>query len=664
MTESRVRIPAAVQSLQPFVEAGVLGAAEVHFTAWLARAGGVTDPLVLLGAAVATWASQNGHSCASLPTLREVIERAGGATSGDPDDTPDQPVAAGSASPSSLLPWPESGPWLEALGAATGVVRVVQGPDLVPVLDQHPLVLCGSRLYLQRHWVDECVVAQSLRARVASTEPVAALSAEAVELLDALLPQVVDGEPDLQRQAADTVLANRVSLLVGGPGTGKTYSLARILAVLLCDAHSKGQPLRVALAAPTGKAAARMQESVAKALAEPEMLGPVPQSVHRAMQLVVPSTIHRLLGSLAPAQHHRFRHTAANPLPHDVVVIDETSMVSAPQMARLLEAVPADARLLLIGDPDQLESVERGAVLGDIVAAAAPPDGAAGSGPLAGVAVRLLRARRFKKGSPIALFADAVRTQQFDDAKKVVAPLPNLHDLRVLREQRMALPAGAEAPSLVFEVPSAPEPHSGAAHHAGAEQAVRDVAGDYLEAARERALVGDGPGSLAALSNVRILCAHRHGPFGVSHWNQLAEQWLFGPAGAPGQWYPGRPLLITRNDPRSGLSNGDTGVVVAREGGVAAVFSVGGSVLELDPVQLADVQTAFAMTVHKSQGSEYPTVVFILPPASSPLATRELVYTGATRAREHLVLVGDDASLQQALASRALRMTGLTDALR
>ena len=650
MTAAQVRIPAAVQSLQPFVEAGVLGAAEVHFAGWLARAGGVADPAVVLGAAMATWASQNGHSCAALDLLPNVVHR-GVASPGEANDTVEAPEVQS-------LPWPETGVWRAALAAAAGVVRVVEGPDPAPVLDEHPLVLCGNRLYLQRHWVDECMVAQSLRERTATTGGMEALSAEAIGLLESLLPTFVEGEPNLQRQAADTVLANRVSLLVGGPGTGKTYSLARILAVLMCDAHAKGRPLRVALAAPTGKAATRMQESIATALAEPKMLGDVPQSVHRAMQMVVPSTIHRLLGSLAPAQHHRFRHNAANPLPHDLVVIDETSMVSAPQMARLLEAVPADARLLLIGDPDQLESVERGAVLGDIVAAAAPPDGSAGSGPLAGVAVRLLRAHRFKKGSPIALFADAVRTQKFDDATAQSVALPDLEALRALRIARREASPGEEVPSVVFGVHSSPE------HQSAAQHAVHDVITDFIEAARDCANAGDAPGALRALAGVRVLCAHRHGPYGVSHWNRLAEQWLFGDLGAPGPWYPGRPLLITRNDARLGLSNGDTGVVVARDGGVAAVFSVGDSVVEFDPVQLADVETAFAMTVHKSQGSEYPTVVFVLPPASSPLATRELVYTGATRAREHLVLVGDDAALQQALSVRALRMTGLTDALR
>lgn len=631
MSTMRVRVPQSAQCVQPFVDAGVLGPAEVHFADWLARAGGVTEPEVLLGAAMAVWASQHGHSCAALDQLVDVVARG----------VEGEEAMGGEGSLLSGLPWPEPHSWVAALAGAAGVVRVVHGTDLQPVLDDHPMVLWGNRLYLQRHWVDECVVAASLRRRVGAALSSDGLSADAADLLQTLLPAIVDGEPNLQRRAADTVLSNQVSLLVGGPGTGKTYSLARILAVLMCDAHSKGVSVRVALAAPTGKAAARMQESISKALEEPEMLGAVPQSVHRAMQMLVPSTIHRLLGTLAPVQQHRFRHTETNPLSYDIVVIDETSMVSSPQMARLLEAVRPDARLLLIGDPDQLESVERGAVLGDIVAAAAPPDGSAGSGPLAGAAVRLLLARRFEKGSPIAQLADAVRAQQFEVAVRV-----------------LQAPAPPDSRSTVQWVQVHPQ------QRAAAEQAVADVVRDYVEAARELALDGKASEALSALAQVRILCAHRHGPHGVSHWNRLAEQWLFGADGAPGQWYPGRPLLITRNDPRSGLSNGDTGVVVAREGGVAAVFSVGGSVLELDPVQLADVQTAFAMTVHKSQGSEYPTVVFVLPPAASPLATRELVYTGATRARERLVLVGDDASLQRALSARALRMTGLTDALR
>ncbi|MEY4339957.1 MAG: hypothetical protein RLZ14_1807 [Actinomycetota bacterium] len=632
MNPGRVNVPPLVASLAAFVEAGVLSASEVHVADWVARATGVADPAVVLGAAVATWASQHGHACAALADLIEVMVREH-AHEADLTDT-----AGVSAAAVRALPWPEVSQWVSALGAATAAVRVVQGPDRLPVLDEHPLVLWGDRLYLQRHWVDECTVAASLRARVAM--PVgAALSPAAGEALANLLPPEVDGEPNLQRHAADIVLRNRVSLVVGGPGTGKTYSLARILAVLLHEAGG-AVPLRVALAAPTGKAAARMHESIGAALAEPTIVQHVPEAVRQALQAAMPTTIHRLLGS-APPQRQRFRHDASNPLPHDVVVIDETSMVSLPLLARLLEAVRPDARVLLIGDPDQLESVELGAVLGDIVAVAAPPDGSAGSGPLAGAAVRLLRARRFEKGSPIALLADAVRAQLADDALRVLAAPP-------------APDATSSARLIEADAPRAPE----------VVEAVAAVVRPVVERVRAHALAGEAEAALDAAAEVRILCGHRVGQFGVSHWNGVVEGWLFGGSAPAQQWYPGRPLLVTRNDQRLGLSNGDTGVVVQRDQQVVAAFRVGGAVVEFNPVQLADVDTAFAMTVHKSQGSEYPTVVFVLPPASSPLATRELVYTGATRAKQQLVLVGNDAALRHALSVRSQRMTGLTAALR
>jgi exodeoxyribonuclease V alpha subunit len=193
---------------------------------------------------------------------------------------------------------------------------------------------------------------------------------------------------------------------------------------------------------------------------------------------------------------------------------------------------------------------------------------------------------------------------------------------------------------------------------------IERVVAPFLAQQRAAAEAGDVVAALQASASVRILCAHRRGPFGVETWNRLAEHWMIGAQGAGEAWFAGRPLLATRNDPRLGVANGDTGVVVRVGGRSLAVFETALGQQSFDPAQLDGVQTAYAMTVHKSQGSEYPTVVLVLPPESSPLAGRELVYTGATRAKTTLHVVGSERSLVRSLLTPAHRMTGLADALR
>ena len=632
-----VMLPHGVESLAPYVDAGVLGAPEVHLAAWVTRAASlhpVDDALVILGIAVASWAAQHGHACADLAGLAAAVER---------ERPVHQYVDGGPA-----VTWPATDVWLSALRAATvrGVVRTVDHAEQAPPLDAAPLVLCGTRLYLQRHWVDECTVAASLRGRVQqrpTSEP-EQFGDRAARLLDRLLPRVEDdGTPNQQRLAADLVFGRNLALVVGGPGTGKTYSVARLLMAMITDVEDRGAPpVRIALAAPTGKAAARLAETIRIAVArvesdEEELGVAAPDrlavTVKESLLALEPTTIHRLLGPL-PDRRQRFRHDSANPLPFDVVLIDETSMVSTPLLARLVEATPAAARLVLIGDPDQLESVELGAALGDIASAAA----ATGS-PLAGHSVRLQRGHRFGSDSPVALLADCVREARAADA---VAQLRS-----------------ASMPGLGFEEtqhPTSDRPLS----------AVRATVAPVLESVRESAQSGDANAALAALASVRVLCAHRLGDYGVERWNEWCERWVCGPKGAPSVWYPGRPLLVTRNDFRLGLANGDTGVVVLLDGRSQVAFadSTEASGYRLvDPVELEEVETAYAMTVHKSQGSEYDTVVLVLPPATSPLVGRELVYTGITRARTHLLVVGSDESVRRCVGTPARRMTGLADAL-
>ncbi|MFM8531025.1 MAG: exodeoxyribonuclease V subunit alpha, partial [Ilumatobacteraceae bacterium] len=428
------------------------------------------------------------------------------------------------------------------------------------------------------------------------------------------------------------------------PGTGKTYSVARVLMALLTDAHERGEPLSVALAAPTGKAAARLEESIRAAVESVEQADRNPDSpvaetdrllpaVREQLLNLGPTTVHRLLGSRYPVRT-RFRHDASTPLRHDIVIVDETSMVSMPLLARLLEAVRPDARLVLIGDPDQLESVELGSVLGDIVASAGRS-----TSPVNGHMVRLVRGRRFGADSPIAHLADAVRT---GDADAAVGCL-HRDGLAYIAAER------PDAPVVVGAVGKVIEP--------------------VLTALREAAERGDAATALQRLVEARILCAHREGRFGVEFWNRTSEKWLCGTERAVRTWYPGRPVLVTKNDVRLNLANGDTGVVVSVDGELKVAFTKTGKggaaegVRLVNPVDLADVETAYAMTIHKSQGSEYGAVVLVLPPATSPLVGRELVYTAVTRAKHHLMVIGSEEAVRVCVATPARRMTGLAESL-
>lgn len=614
-----VFVPAGVGELAPWVAAGVLGSAEVHAAAAIAAA--VAPPRsgpdgpgleIVLGAALALWAPRHGHVCVDLATVAtDAADEA--ARRSWRDDGGDRPADV-------ALPWPDPAAWRRAL-AASASVRVVKRPDPEPVLDDRPLVLAGRRLYTQRQWTDECVVAAFLAARAAA--PARAVVPAADAALAARLPARDGDAVDLQHVAARTAMAGPLAVIVGGPGTGKTFTVGGLLAAEL--AANPG--LRVGLAAPTGKAAARLTEAIAAA----GLAGD-----RRA------KTIHRLLGP-RPDHRTRFEHHRGHPLDFDLMVVDETSMVALPVMARLVEALADTCRLVLVGDPDQLESVEVGAVLSDIVRAAAAPGSA-----LATRVVRLQRQRRTAADSALGRLRDAVRDRRPDAVLDLLA----------------ADPAGAE----VSWVPVA----DGAADLGGALDAVREAVAGPLRAAVDAARRGEGAEALGRLDTVRVLCAHRRGPYGVETWNRHVEGWLFG-AGAPGHGpgprdYAGRALLATRNDPRTGIANGDAGVTVERGAGggparLRALFRRGGEVLAFDPAELDELVTAFAVTVHKSQGSEYDTVVVVHPPADSPLVSRELLYTALTRARRRLVVVASPESIRRAVTTPARRVTGLTDAL-
>jgi exodeoxyribonuclease V alpha subunit len=631
------RVHRASGLLRTFNDAGVLAAADIHVARRLAGLGGDGDEWVALAAALAVRGPRLGHVLVDLATIRDraAVDA-------------DEPVDL------SALPWPAPAAWTERLSASP---IVATGEDAGAA--DRPLRLVGTALYLDRYWREERRVAADLRA-LAAAPPGAPHQELLADGLGRLFPRAHD---ERQRLAAASAVLRRLAVVAGGPGTGKTTTVARIVALLAEQAAAAGEPAPlVALAAPTGKAAARLEEAVH---AEAQWLA-VALAVRDGLRALSASTLHRLLG-WRPGSHSRFRHHRGNRLPHDVVIVDETSMVSLSLMARLVEAVRPEARLILVGDPGQLTSIEAGAVLGDIVGPAAdrlrmsaparaalravtgagvdadePPAGTStgpddpppGGGVGDGIVV-LTRVHRYGEG--IARVADAVRRGDADATLEALADSPD----GVTWIACDVADADAEAALVPVR-----------------EHAVA-TARAVIGAARD----GRGSAAIEALGAFRVLCAHRRGPHGVASWMARIEGWLAEAVdgfGAEGGWYVGRPLLVTENDYALRLYNGDTGVVVAAAGGgVSAAFERGGEVVELRPSRLAPIETVYAMTVHKSQGSQFATAAVLLPDPTSQILTRELLYTGVTRAREQLIVAGTETAIRAAVARPVARASGL-----
>jgi exodeoxyribonuclease V alpha subunit len=617
--------------LRAFNDAGVLAAADVHVALRLAAIANDPDDEVALAGALAVRGPRLGHVYVDLATI-------GDTATVESEDEVDL----------STLPWPAPGEWVERL-AASPLVAVGENDAEAGL----PLRLVGSALYLDRYWREERAVAADLLA-FAEAPPETVRDDVLAEGLARLFSPGGNGgtEADTrQRLAAATAVLRRFAVVAGGPGTGKTTTVARIVALLAEQAAAGGSPAPlVALAAPTAKAAARLQEAVHE---ESAKLG-VADTIREQLGELTASTLHRLLGWL-PSSHSRFRHNRTNRLPHDVVIVDETSMVSLSMMARLVEAVRPEARLVLVGDPGQLTSIEAGAVLGDIVgptgtglpmrpAARArlaavtgediPPTGARNAAIGDGIVV-LDRVHRYGEG--IAEVADAIRR---GDADSAIA----------------ALAAGVEGVTWIDDDPAA-------AAESDAMRPVRDGAVGAARAVIEAARAGDAREAIATLSTFRVLCAHRRGAHGVATWMERIERWLAAAVpgfAAEGEWYAGRPLLVTENDYGLRLYNGDTGVVVTTPSGrLTAAFERRDEVAEFTPARLGAVETVYAMTIHKSQGSQFDTAAVLLPEPTSQILTRELLYTAVTRARTRLVLVGPEETVRAAVARPVARASGL-----
>jgi exodeoxyribonuclease V alpha subunit len=584
------------------------------------------DPRVLMAAALVSRELGEGHICVDVEGLADA-----------------EPMLA------------EAETWLPAsswVGSANGDLKT-------------PLVLDGGLLYLRRFWRDEARVAEAIVSRLGSAEMPADLALE----LDRLFPAEADGL-NWQKVACAVAARGSFAVITGGPGTGKTTTVVRLLGLLQTLAHKRNEPrLRIRLAAPTGKAAARLNASIAGQIERLDVDVAVKQAIPAEV-----TTLHRLLGSRPDTR--AFRHDRDNPLHLDVLVIDEASMIDLEMMAATLDALPRDARLILLGDKDQLSSVEAGAVLGDLCARAdaghydlATRDwltavcgvdvGAwtdpADARPLDQRVVMLRRSRRFGADSGIGALAQAINA---GDAASVTRAFSTTRgDIAVVA------PSAASIATLAIDGREGAPGHRHFLDWIERERPAIDASFDGFERW--------GAGALTAYARFQLLCATRHGDAGVDKQNERIAQGLLdrGLIDAVAGWYEGRPVMVTRNDYALGLMNGDVGVtlwVPDGQGGMAlrVAFAVmdeqgGERVRFVVPSRLSAVDTVYAMTVHKSQGSEFEHTALALPPEPSPVLTRELVYTGVTRARSHFTLLAAPDILGYAVSRKTRRASGL-----
>lgn len=568
--------------LAAFNDAGVLDPLDVTAANVIARLLGERDESVRLAAALAVRGTRFGHVCIRPDTISRAVVV---------DGTDVETIEA--------LPWPEPGDWEDALTAS---VLVGDGSG------DEPLVLVDGRLYLERYLRYEERVARLIADRCARP-PRPLDPAVAAALADLL-------EPGRQRQAAVAAASATFTVVAGGPGTGKTHTIGAVLAAL---AAADEFPY-VALCAPTGKAAARLGEAIAAVASRlPD------RRIRDTVTAATPSTIHRLLG-WRPGRG-AFVHDSRHRLPHDLVVVDEMSMVSLPLAAKLLEAVRDDASVVLVGDPHQLESIEAGTVLTDIVTKE-------GDAPVADRIVVLERVHRFEEESPVADFAEAVRNGDADAALHLLAAG---HDtLRWVPDR--SHPAFAEVWSGLIDRRA-------------------EVVGLAVDGVDREAL--------AALDRMAVLCARRRGPGSVAAWTRDIEAALdqrFTGLRYGGDWYAGRPVMITSNDHRQELYNGDIGVTVKTIDGLRVCFERGG-VRQFPLARLGEHTTVHAMTIHKSQGSQFDEVVVVLADEESRLLTRELLYTAVTRASTRVWVLADEAVIRHAVTRSVERASGLGDRL-
>lgn len=502
-----------------------------------------------------------------------------------------------------------------------------------------PLILCGDRLYLNRMWCNERTVARFFNE---VNQAIDVDEAQLSRILDALFPTT--DEVNWQKVAAAVALTRRISVISGGPGTGKTTTVAKLLAALIQMAD--GERCRIRLAAPTGKAAARLTESLGAALRQLPLTDAQKKRIPEDA-----STLHRLLGAQPGSQ--RLRHHAGNPLHLDVLVVDEASMIDLPMMSRLIDALPPHGRVIFLGDRDQLASVEAGAVLGDICAyvnagftaerarqlsrltgCAIPAGAGTQAASLRDSLCLLQKSYRFGSDSGIGKLAAAINCGDRSAIQAVFQQGFSDIEKRTLQSSD---------------------------DYAGMLDEALAGYGRYLRLLHEKATP---EAILQAFNEYQLLCALREGPFGVGGLNDRIEQAMVQQRKIHrhphSRWYEGRPVMIARNDSALGLFNGDIGIALDRGQGLRVWFAMpDGAIKSVQPSRLPEHDTTWAMTVHKSQGSEFDHAALILPSQRSPVVTRELVYTAVTRARRRLSLYVDERILAGAIVTRTERRSGL-----
>ena len=604
---------------------GFFGAMDVQVADLASRVLPNANDNALLAAALASRAISRGHACANLAdyagtSWRDILFRELPLGPGFDEQATQQNIDAYEIErlgnpPASLEAW------LEDLPAALFGAGTETGTERTLLIQKH------GRVYLRRFWSYENKVERKL---VALKDQITGQTVTDSALLEYFKP-----DQPLQQAAARNAVERRLSLLSGGPGTGKTYTLARAVALLGAFHHAQGNPLIVSMVAPTGKAAVRMVESIKKAKQElrAELSAHGKSDAHLSAIPEEATTIHRLLGSRYHSPY--FKHDATNPLQADLVIVDEASMVDLPLMAKLLDAIPENCALMLVGDTDQLASVEPGRVYGDVCHAAE------NEGPLAGSLTRLTKSWRFP-----------------DDS--VIGSISRMVNQGLAEEAWQALQASAASAQLQWLDATHLD-----AQNAAFRTCIQQQMQPFMQAQ-------DAVSALAAAGNFRILCALRNGRFGVHTMNRHVEQILATMGLVPNRgFYDHQLIMITVNTPDLNLFNGDVGVILAQKNhpqALEAWFPDPETGVRALPVGiLPEHETAFAMTIHKSQGSEFPYVTLILPDRDdSPVLTRELLYTGITRVAINpqnqtgkLTIWCSEQSFKTAITRQTFRSTGL-----